>query len=187
MEWPFRPYHGILLLEDIPLSIDASPTIMQLLRYCTPSKSLQDLCSDADLPLSQVFLVVRHLITWGKAVVIYPLCETNLYAVASDAALSKQLLEQFSETMPGHQLSTVLAEFSPPATLDDFTNPMLHELSEQVGRAVLCICIGVQWRHENCIVRIYRTINRKSIEHPSIEFRAPSKSRIKCIEYHYFV
>uniref|UniRef100_A0A914WBV3 GATOR complex protein NPRL3 n=1 Tax=Plectus sambesii TaxID=2011161 RepID=A0A914WBV3_9BILA len=129
-----RPYHGILVLEDVPLSIDASPTIVQLLRYCTPSKSLQDICSDADLPLSQVFLVVRHLITWCKAVVIYPLCETNLYAVAPDAALSKQLIEQFSETTPNHQLSTVLAEFSPPVTLLDFTNPMLHEMEEQVVR-----------------------------------------------------
>ena len=37
------------------------------------------------------------------------------------------------------------------------------------------------------IVRIFRTVNRKSIEHPSIECRALSKSRMYCIEYHYFV
>ena len=40
---------------------------------------------------------------------------------------------------------------------------------------------------QSCIVRIFQTLNQKSIKHPSIECRALSKSRIYCFEYHYFV
>ena len=37
------------------------------------------------------------------------------------------------------------------------------------------------------IVRIFRTASEKSFKHSSIECHALSKSRIYCMEYHYFL
>ena len=32
--------------------------------------------------LEQVFHIVGHLVYWGKATIIYPLCETNVYVLS---------------------------------------------------------------------------------------------------------
>jgi hypothetical protein len=91
------------------------------------------MCSDADVPLSQMFLIARHLIVWSKAIAIYPICETNVYAVSPDAVLSMQLCEQFADTFPNRQLASVLSEFSPPRALVDYVSPMVcNDDDEQV-------------------------------------------------------
>ena len=55
----FRPYHAMLLLveenallESLP--IDSSPALTRVIKVASPVKSLQNLSSDADLPLGQV-------------------------------------------------------------------------------------------------------------------------------------
>ena len=40
------------LLESLPM--DSSPALMRIIKVAQPVKSLQDLSSDADLPLGQV-------------------------------------------------------------------------------------------------------------------------------------
>ena len=55
----FRPYHAMLLLveentllESLPM--DSSPALTRIIKVASPLKSLQNLSSDADLPLGQV-------------------------------------------------------------------------------------------------------------------------------------
>lgn len=101
-----RPYHGVLLLTDPlelleSLQIDSSPALKRFLQMYNPLKSLQTLAADSDLTLAQVFQLASHLVYWAKATIIYPLCESNVYVVSPDAALTNQLLESFSEQFPG--------------------------------------------------------------------------------------
>ncbi|KAK5982397.1 Nitrogen permease regulator 3 protein, partial [Trichostrongylus colubriformis] len=78
-----RLYHGILLLEDVWPSPDANPSVTLLLKHCEPDRSILDMSTASGIPLLQVFLIVRHLLLWARAVVIYPLCNTNVYASAT--------------------------------------------------------------------------------------------------------
>lgn len=43
------------------------------------------------------------MVYWAKATIIYPLCENNVYVIASDAPLyiNSPLVEKFSEQFPG--------------------------------------------------------------------------------------
>ncbi len=59
-----RPYHGILLLEEegsviSGLPLDASPSLIRLIKVTSPLKSLQNLASDADLSLGQVITILE--------------------------------------------------------------------------------------------------------------------------------
>uniref|UniRef100_A0A0K0CUI4 Methyltransf_21 domain-containing protein n=1 Tax=Angiostrongylus cantonensis TaxID=6313 RepID=A0A0K0CUI4_ANGCA len=78
-----RPYHGILLLEDVWPSPDANPSVTLLLKHCEPDRSILDISTASGLPLLQVFLIVRHLLLWARAIVIYPLCNANVYSSAT--------------------------------------------------------------------------------------------------------
>ncbi|XP_052791015.1 GATOR complex protein NPRL3-like [Mya arenaria] len=119
-----RPYHGLLLLQDEQalldsLPIDCTPALARLIQVASPVRSLQTLALEADLSLFQVFQLVCHLVYWAKAVIIYPLCETNIYALSPNAnthVLSK-LVDEFTQQFPGRSLPVQLAEFSFPTTL----------------------------------------------------------------------
>ncbi|XP_046664623.1 GATOR complex protein NPRL3 [Homalodisca vitripennis] len=119
-----RPYHGLLLLiepgqllESLPL--DSSPALLRLLKMYSPLKSLQTLSADADLTLAQVFNLTGHLVYWGNAIIIYPLCESNVYVLSPDAPTNTNspLVEKFSEHFPGESLLQVMSEFSLPVSL----------------------------------------------------------------------
>jgi len=62
-----RPYHTVLLLEDeqsllSSLPIDASPSLIRLVKVANPLKNLQSLSLDADLAVEQVCL--KWLVMW---------------------------------------------------------------------------------------------------------------------------
>ena len=126
-----RPYHAILLLdakEDIinNLPLDSSPALKRLISLANPLKSLQTLAADSDLTLSHIFHLVGHLLYFGKAVVIYPLCDSNVYVLASSADTSPQskIADAFSEVFPGACLTRVMSEFSVPVSLSQRRNPL---------------------------------------------------------------
>lgn len=50
-----------------------------------------------------------HLLYWGNAIIIYPLCESNVYVVSPDAPThaNSALVEKFSEHFPGESLFQV--------------------------------------------------------------------------------
>ncbi|XP_020289168.1 nitrogen permease regulator 3-like protein isoform X2 [Pseudomyrmex gracilis] len=124
-----RPYHGVLLLTDPlelleSLQIDSSPALKRFLQMYNPLKSLQTLAADSDLTLAQVFQLASHLVYWAKATIIYPLCESNVYVVSPDAALTNQLLESFSEQFPGVCLLQVISDFSLPTSISQKLSPL---------------------------------------------------------------
>lgn len=126
-----RPYHALLLLESekallSQLPLDCSPAMVRLIKTCSAVKNLQQLAQDADLALLQIFQIAAHLVYWGKAIIIYPLCENNVYMLSPHAniCLYSPLAEQFSQQFPGHDLPSMLAKFSLPVSLAEFRNPL---------------------------------------------------------------
>uniref|UniRef100_H3DMK4 GATOR complex protein NPRL3 n=1 Tax=Tetraodon nigroviridis TaxID=99883 RepID=H3DMK4_TETNG len=125
-----RPYHTLLLLESektlSQLPLDCSPAMVRLIKTCSAVKNLQQLAQDADLALLQIFQIAAHLVYWGKAIIIYPLCENNVYMLSPHAniCLYSSLAQQFSQQFPGHDLPTMLAKFSLPVSLAEFRNPL---------------------------------------------------------------
>ncbi|XP_061905773.1 GATOR complex protein NPRL3 isoform X2 [Entelurus aequoreus] len=126
-----RPYHALLLLEGekallSQLPVDCSPAMMRLIKTCSAVKNLQQLAQDTDLALLQIFQIAAHLVYWGKAIIIYPLCENNVYMLSPHANihLCSPQAEQFSEKFPGHDLPSMLAKLSLPVSLAEFRNPL---------------------------------------------------------------
>ncbi|XP_053550477.1 GATOR complex protein NPRL3 isoform X3 [Bombina bombina] len=126
-----RPYHALLLLKDEKsllndLPLDCSPALVRIIKSTSAVKNLQQLAQDADLALLQVFQLAAHLVYWGKAIIVYPLCENNVYMLSPNANVSlySPLAEQFSCNFSGHHLPSVLAKFSLPVSLSEFKNPL---------------------------------------------------------------
>uniref|UniRef100_A0A673GN62 GATOR complex protein NPRL3 n=1 Tax=Sinocyclocheilus rhinocerous TaxID=307959 RepID=A0A673GN62_9TELE len=126
-----RPYHALLLLDNekallAQLPLDCSPALVRLIKTCSAVKNLQQLAQDADLALLQVFQIAAHLVYWGKAIIIYPLCENNVYMLSPHAniCIYSPLAEQFGLQFPGHDLPSMLAKFSLPVSLSEFRNPL---------------------------------------------------------------
>ncbi|XP_053468739.1 GATOR complex protein NPRL3 isoform X5 [Ictalurus furcatus] len=132
-----RPYHALLLLDSEKalldqLPLDCSPALLRLIKICSAMKNLQQLAQDADLALLQVFQIAAQLVYWGKAIIVYPLCENNVYMLSPHANifLYSPLAKQFSQQFPGYDLPSMLAKFSLPVSLSEFRNPLdasVHE------------------------------------------------------------
>jgi len=117
-----RPYHTLLFLVDRndlldSLSTDASPALRRLVRQSSPLKSFRTLSVDTDLSLMQVFQLTGHLLYWGKAIAIYPVCESNVYVLADTLpnSIPSLLQQKFSECFHGDSLLEHLATFSLPS------------------------------------------------------------------------
>ena len=81
-----RPYHALILIVDPEnltesLPLDSSPAFLRVIRSISPTKNLQELSADCDISLSQVFHIASQLVFWGKASIIFPLCENNKYTI----------------------------------------------------------------------------------------------------------
>nr|XP_005306209.1 GATOR complex protein NPRL3 isoform X4 [Chrysemys picta bellii] len=132
-----RPYHALLLLNDEKsllneLPLDCSPALVRVIKTTSAVKNLQQLAQDADLALLQVFQLAAHLVYWGKAIIVYPLCENNVYMLSPNASvcLYSPLAEEFSCQFPGHDLPSVLSKFSLPVSLSEFKNPLAPPVQE---------------------------------------------------------
>lgn len=129
-----RPYHGILLLYEPQelldsLPIDASPAFIQLIKVSKPDKNFMDLSVDANLSLMQIFCIVSQLLYWAKATVIYPICDSNIYAIHPLASTGKRSLlenefrDRFSTSKSLHHY---LAEFSEGTSLSQMNGPLIN-------------------------------------------------------------
>ncbi|XP_047213489.1 GATOR complex protein NPRL3-like isoform X1 [Girardinichthys multiradiatus] len=126
-----RPYHALLLLESEKallgqLPLDCSPAMVRLIKTCSAVKNLQQLAQDTDLALLQIFQIAAHLVYWGKAIIIFPLCENNVYMLSPHANISlySPLAEHFAQQFSGYDLPSMLAKFSLPVSLAEFRNPL---------------------------------------------------------------
>ncbi|XP_067140481.1 GATOR1 complex protein NPRL3 isoform X2 [Centruroides vittatus] len=140
-----RPYHGMLLLVEVEelldsLPHDSSPALYRLIRITSPLKSIEQLAADADISLPHVFQLVGHLVYWAKAMIIYPLCENNVYILSPTAPtnLNSPLVEKFSKKFPGMSLLPMLSKFSLPISLSQLTNPLNlpHQHAQQIQMVV---------------------------------------------------
>lgn len=128
-----RPYHGLLLLceprellDSLPL--DASPAFIQLISVTKPDKNFMDLSVDANLTLMQIYCIVSQLVYWAKANVIYPICDSNIYAIHPLASTSKysKLVDEFQTRFPNSKsLHHYLADFSEGTSLSQLNGPLL--------------------------------------------------------------
>ncbi|KXJ20483.1 GATOR complex protein NPRL3 [Exaiptasia diaphana] len=146
-----RPYHTLLFLveEDALLASlpgDCSPALTRLVRRASPLKSFTTLSQDTDIPLSQIFAIAAHLVYWGKASIIFPLCESNVYAVAPSIPvdMSSPLVDEFSSRFPKISLHETLAEFSLPSPLAEHYNPL--SLPQQQAEKVQMVVWMLQHR-----------------------------------------
>ncbi|CAL4132605.1 unnamed protein product [Meganyctiphanes norvegica] len=133
-----KPYHTMLLLVDCSdllrsLSADASPALRRILHVQSPLKPFYTLAADADLTLPQVFMLVGHLVYWGKATIIYPVCSTNVYVLSPhcSSGVNTAIEEAFSEAFPGCRLHNALQEYSMPSSLSDKFHPMNDPQQQQ--------------------------------------------------------
>ena len=128
-----RPYHGLLLLQEPQdlldsLPIDASPAFIQLIRVIRPDKNLMELSVDANLTLMQIFNIVAQLIYWAKATIIYPICDSNTYAIhpLASIGLNSTLAADFKSHFPtSKSLHHYLADFSEGTSLSQLNGPLL--------------------------------------------------------------
>jgi hypothetical protein len=128
-----RPYHGLLLLQEQQellnsLPIDASPAFIQLIQVTKPDKNFMELSVDANLTLMQIFHIVSQLIYWAKATVIYPICDSNIYAIhpLASTGLSSKLVNDFKVRFPSNKsLHHYLADFSEGISLSQLNGPLL--------------------------------------------------------------
>ena len=110
------------------LSTDASPALRRLIRQSSPTKSFRSLAVDCDLSLMQVFQLTGHLLYWGRATVIYPVCESNLYVVSQHtptplpARIKERFYDKFSES-----LLESLSTFSLPRSVSVSPPLSLHQ------------------------------------------------------------
>lgn len=119
-----RPYHGVLIYNKkevwSSLPDDYSPALTRFLTAHEPIKSVQSLSSDTDLPLTHVYELASRLVYWGKAMVIYPLCDSNMYMAAPCADFSpiSEMAGAFS-TKFNRDLRKVMSNFALPVRLSD--------------------------------------------------------------------
>lgn len=57
-----------------------------------------------------MFNIAGHLIYWGDAIVIFPLSETNMYAIAPNVPTERNntFAQEFEQNFPGHNLLEVM-------------------------------------------------------------------------------
>ncbi|XP_054719235.1 GATOR complex protein NPRL3-like [Uloborus diversus] len=146
-----RPYHGLLLLLEpaellSALPLDSSPALIRLINVSSPLKNFQQLAADADIMLSHVFQLVGHLLYWGKATIIYPICESNVYVISPYAPtyINSAVAAKFSERFQNMSLLAMLSQFSLPISLSVLDSPM--KTSYQQARQVQMVIWMLQHR-----------------------------------------
>ncbi|VDM84603.1 unnamed protein product [Strongylus vulgaris] len=93
------------------------------------------------IPLLQVFLIVRHLLLWARAVVIYPLCNTNIYSSATLPKSPRRYVTLFTQQFgSSFHLADALAQFDPPSTLGDYLNSK-QPLADQQNKAKVIVSL----------------------------------------------
>ncbi|CAF0725263.1 unnamed protein product [Rotaria sordida] len=125
-----KPYYGLLLVIDpsallASLPTDSSSTLNTLVRHLRSSYSLSRLSIETSIPLSQIYRLTAHLLFWGRAKIIYPIHDDNIYIISPDSdiskhgSLSKMYKETFQNTSNYSTLQETLAEYSDAITFYD--------------------------------------------------------------------
>ncbi|GAV05353.1 hypothetical protein RvY_15501 [Ramazzottius varieornatus] len=143
-----KPYHGLLLLSseqeiasDLP--IDASSGLLRFLRIVSPLCNFQQLAMEAGTTLNQVFAMAGHLIYWAKARLIFPVCETNVYAISPNASIKvlSDNVEEFHQKFSDPSLLEILSDFSMPQPLRDVVPPFSDNMDTGKLTQIVIWCL----------------------------------------------
>uniref|UniRef100_A0A915MCY7 GATOR complex protein NPRL3 n=1 Tax=Meloidogyne javanica TaxID=6303 RepID=A0A915MCY7_MELJA len=116
-----RPYHGILFLEDSVPNPGSNPFVLRFLDNYEPTRSIEEMASLSNLVLAQALQIVRHYLLWSRAIIIYPICASNVYANAVKLPPGyKQLETAFTQQFPDFKLNDIFEAFSPPCSLGSY-------------------------------------------------------------------
>ncbi|NWV08379.1 NPRL3 protein, partial [Ptilonorhynchus violaceus] len=137
-----RPYHALLLLNDEKsllneLPLDCSPALVRVIKTTSAVKNLQQLAQDADLALLQVFQLAAHLVYWGKAIIIYPLCENNVYMLSPNASVCLYALKQGCKKCLPELMEWFFRVCAFPLLLTCLSNPSFLPLQTQLIQMVI--------------------------------------------------
>jgi hypothetical protein len=103
-----RPYHTILFLVDSVPNPGSNPSVLKFLECYEPTKCLEEMSFLSKLSLIQVFQIVRHYLLWARAIIIYPICSSNVYANAEKLPPGyKQLVISFNQQFPEFKLNEI--------------------------------------------------------------------------------
>ncbi|CAF3326035.1 unnamed protein product [Rotaria socialis] len=139
-----KPYYGLLLVIDplvllASLPTDSSQTLVTLIKTVRSSHSFSSLSLDTGIQLSQIYSLTAHLLFWGRAKIIYPIVEDNIYIISPDAdlskrgSLSKMYHETFQNTLNYPTLQEALAEYSDAIAFHDHV-PRIEDENEKHER-----------------------------------------------------
>lgn len=152
-----RPYHGLLLLaseQEIfsELPIDASSALVRFVRIISPLSNFQLLAMEAGVTLKQVYAMAGHLIYWAKARLIFPVCETNVYALAPEAStkVMSEMCDEFSQRFNDLNLLELLADMSMPVPLRDLVNPFSENMDSGRITQIVIWCL-----RKNLLVQLH--------------------------------
>ena len=87
----------------------------------------------------QTFELAGHLLYWGKATVIYPVCENNVYIISPKIGdvLTPVVMERFADKFPGENFVSMLSMFNNPTSISHrqhFHNPGFVQLLGRIHR-----------------------------------------------------
>lgn len=109
-------YHTILFIDETFPHPDSNPVIFRFYEVYEPTRSIDEMSLLSKIPVSQLLQIVRHLLLWARAVVIYPICSTNVYVI-SDNDVQFTKTDLFNNQFPNCSLPDILEQFSIPTTL----------------------------------------------------------------------
>jgi len=100
-----RPYHALVLLqpwEEIKaqLPLGTNEAVKTVIRAADPRRNLNDLCGMTVLNKKTVWTVACSLVSWGKAIIVFPLSAQNQYVLSPLAEVSARLKNKFAEAFP---------------------------------------------------------------------------------------
>ncbi|KRY49916.1 Nitrogen permease regulator 3-like protein [Trichinella britovi] len=123
-----KPYHAMILLEGSHTVLDnmfpnAAGVMRHFLKMVSPLKNLQAIGEELPMPLSLIFRLAKHLVYWGKAIMVYPIAQNNAYIVSRTADLANEHIRKCFALQFRTELAVVLSRFNSPLLIRDYLIP----------------------------------------------------------------
>ncbi|KAI6217040.1 GATOR complex protein NPRL3 [Aphelenchoides fujianensis] len=164
-----QPYHTILFYEDCVPGPDSNPYVLRFFKFYDVERSLGEICMASKMPLQQVKAVARHYILWGRAKIIYPLCNTNVYTTIETRVTTQRAREAFRQQFGADVgLGTILASFHPPASLGTFVEEKAMYSTVQIRKQMILFML-----RNNYLAQLHRFIFLLQPDSTNARFSSP--------------
>uniref|UniRef100_A0A7E4UQU3 GATOR complex protein NPRL3 n=1 Tax=Panagrellus redivivus TaxID=6233 RepID=A0A7E4UQU3_PANRE len=132
-----QPFHTLLFVDDQRPAVEPNPMMISFLSHYSPERSFEEIRLLMNCSVNQILLFVRNLVNSMRAVIIFPICLSNTYAIGPESNMSlKELADFYDELFPEkrnilrsqsekessklHFLTEVLTFITPTTTLEDY-------------------------------------------------------------------